>query len=227
MKYYKIAHSIDLKETGDFPQSDECIYPGMRYSPKALTMLRFQKAPADVEIPKVKLLRKAKLIDFVSSNLSLLLVSTKLKDIIEQHNTFGYEWLPTSLVRKNEEYNNYWLANQYKPYTEALDLTASKFANFDAMIKHPVLEGLVFNTAEELNEAYENNLVAALVREMQHTPLLNTYIVLKEHLGMDFFFLRNTTGTYFTHCVSERLREKIEQEKCTGLIFMELNAKYP
>jgi hypothetical protein len=227
MKYYKIAHSIDRKETGGYPQSDECIYPGMRYSPNALTMLRYQKAPADVEIPKVKLLKKAKLTDFVSSILSLLLVSTKLKDIIEQHNTFGYEWLPTSLVRKDEEYGNYWLANQYQPYTEALDLTASKFANFDAMIRQPVLEGLVFDTAAELNEAYENNYLAASARGMQHTPLLNTYIVIKENIEMDFFFLRNTASTSFTHCVSERLRQKIEQEKCTGIIFIELNVKYP
>jgi hypothetical protein len=227
MKYYKIKHSINLKETGNFPQSDQCIYPGLWDSPKALDMLRFQKAPADVEIPKVKLLRKAKLTDFVSSILSLLLVSTKLKDIIEQHNSFGYEWLPTSLVRKDEEHGNYWLANQYQPYTEALDLTASKFANFDVMGKKPVLEGLVFNTAAELNEAYENNHVAALARGMEHTPLLNTYIAIKEHIDMDFFFLRNTAGAYFMHCVSERLREKIEQEKCTGLVFMDLNEKYP
>jgi hypothetical protein len=227
MKYYKIKHSIDRKETGSYPQSDECIYPGMRYSPKALTMLRYQKAPADVEIPKVKLLKKAKLTDFVSSILSLPLVSTRLKNIIEQYNSFGYEWLPTSLVRNNEEYSNYWLANRYQPYTEALDLTASKFANFDVMGKQPVLEGLVFNTAAELNEAYENNHVAALVREMEHTPLVNTHVVIKENIDMDFFFLRNTAGAYFTHCVSERLREKIEQEKCTGLVFVELNANYP
>jgi hypothetical protein len=38
---------------------------------------------------------------------------------------------------------------------------------------------------------------------------------------------KNTVNGHATFCVSERLREKIEQENYKGLVFMDLNVKYP
>jgi hypothetical protein len=228
MQYFKIKHSLDLTVIGAFPQVSEGVYPGNFDSPAALGSIMYRKTPANVEVPKGKLQPKAKFTDFMSVFLIYkLLVSTKLKSIITQHQSFGYEWFPAVLIKKKVEYDNYWFGHPYQAYTEALDLQLSTFAYYDIMAKKVVQEHLTFNTAAELDKAYIENNLAAPLKGLEHTPLLNNHIVLKENLSIDFFFLRNIIKGHTTYCVSERLREKIEQEKCTGLVFMDLNAKYP
>jgi hypothetical protein len=228
MRYYKIKHSIDLTVIGAFPQVSEGIYPGNFDSPAALGSIMYRKTPGNVEVPKGKLQSKTKFTDFMSGFLIYkLLISNILKSIIGQHHCFGYEWFPAVLVKKKVEYDNYWFGHPYHAYTEALDLQLSTFAYYDMMAKKIVQDGLTFTTAAELDKAYIENNLAAPSKGLEHTPLLNNHIVLKETLTMDFFFLRNTINGHTTYCVSERLREKIEQEKCTGLVFMDLNEKYP
>lgn len=52
-------------------------------------------------------------------------------------------------------------------------------------------------------------------------------VFFKENLDVDFFALRNVGKSGTGYFVSERLKDKIEKEGCTGIVFKEPNEIYP
>lgn len=230
MIFFRIRHSIDGKIIGrKYPQVEKVFIPTQWDDKLFIQSYVNREAPSNVLLPSPVLYKSAKVTDLLSASavgLSLnLLISNRLKKIIEASSTLGIQFFHVDIVHLNNEYS-YWILHPYNFLYEQLYLEKSTIGYYkDLSIKnldHSFKPEDAFALAKEIDQ-YDN----ALNLDIHGNKFLFiSEIVFKTSHTADFFPLRCISGgTGFF--VSQKLKTKIEGENCTGIVFTQPNEVYP
>ncbi|MEH6658595.1 imm11 family protein [Leeuwenhoekiella marinoflava] len=217
MKYYSIRESLDKKNVGTYPQVIHARHNCHVWDePKFIDKFYFTKIDFEPITSNAILEKKAKLTDLISSNgigfTLKLLISGKLKKILERYSGKKYQFFQAPVIFKNELINDYWLVNSYNFNLEFIDYDKSSI-NVSIRKKEggtepkSVIASNLDKFMKIVNYHKERNEIVTI-----------TKVVLKKHIKCDFFALRYVGGGLFT--VSEKLKKEIEGAGCTGIEFM-------
>jgi hypothetical protein len=230
MYYFRIRHSIDTKIIGrKYPQVERVLISTQWDNPHFIQSYVNKKAPDDVLLPTPILHKSSKLTDLLSAStvgLSLnLLISDKLKKIIEEYLLFGIQFFSVLVNYKEKEFV-YWILHPYDFYFEKLDLNNSTIGYYDDLTFKNIEQKLVLNNSIDLKKEVEKYDVKMASNGYNVKFLGIERIVFEESKKMDFFSIRCVSGG-IGFFISEELRNRIEKENCSGIVFTEPNEKYP
>jgi hypothetical protein len=227
MNYYRLANSATASVVGTVPQVQELIYPSRRDSPNLVTNFFFRKSDGYTELPALKLAKKGKSTDFLSTvTAGRLCISNKMKEIIEQEEVYGIEFLEVDLVTKDST-SQYWLLNPFDPGYRFLDLQKSKFVIMADVPSRVPIKDVSFNDFNEVVEGFRNNDKSARENGIMHKPLMMSEIAVREDAEVDLFVLRGDLYTGIGFFVSDRLKQRLVNAGCTGVLYGPLNGPMP
>lgn len=221
--YYSIRHSMNTKIVGKFFQSEKIAHNyGDIENPKFLNNIYFEKVDFEPIVPIPILHKKAKITDLIS-NVNAggglqLVISDKLKKIIEKYRTKGLQFFKTSVIKDDMKYDNYFSLNVYEINLELIDFHKSKIYE----TKH------TFDLERDLKiESYEhfNQVKNEINFKGYPFGILIKEIVLKSEHDFDFFALLNVEGGV-KYIASEKLKQEIEDAGCTGIEFQPIELSY-
>jgi len=206
---YQIKTSLNSKEIGKYPQSEDSVILTTTDDPLFTDNLRWRKVDRYLA-PKPILMKKAKLTDLISAvrGTSLrLVISDKLKTILEKYSG-SMQYFYTSVIYKGEEIEDYWLTNPFEFDYDAVDYTKSivTLRERTTWVDKPVIVKSA-DEFEELVEKIEETNLAPHIRPVHFLPPVKDFFVLS--------YVRGGIGYY----VSEKLKKEIEDAGCTGIRF--------
>ncbi len=216
MKYYIIRWSLSEKEMGYLPQVKENIYPCNINSPEFIDNYLFQRIDIDPCIPHPVIHPKSFFTDIIQAGSmgfsSNLLISEKLKIILENNFMDVYQVFKTSVFWNGIENDNYWLVHPFKFSNEYVDFESSKIIK---RVRKPEGGTSPVEIFPKSISDFELEIdIARKSMEVIHIENLK----LQRDLEADLFSLRYTEdGSQFV--VSEKLKLEIENAKCSGIEF--------
>ncbi len=220
MKYFKLNESTKEAVTGkSYPQAngvysisvDDKSWIHKEYK-------HFQKIEKDVRIPKAILAKKStKLTDLLSGSgygfSFRLLVSNKLKEILERQKQLGIQFLQTGVFdAKGEKEYNYWLVNCFIFFPEYVDFNKSELYVEEKGLSRG--DRVYCDSIEDFE--YKSKLYAP--RRIR----IGKYSLNESLVEYDFFVVNHVHGV-IDWIVSEKLKNEIEAAGCTGIDFEEIN----
>lgn len=218
--YYSIEHSIDTKIVGKYFQSERVVW-NYQNNKMYLNNIQFKKIDFDPIVPQAILHKRARVTDLISNtnaggNLHLLM-SMKLCEIINNYRKKGLQFFETSIfINDNKEIKNYFSLNMFLYNNEFIDFEKSVVKHYKKSDDYR----LTFSTKVEYPkfESYDSFYDALLTANRNDESFYIEKIKLLSNITEDFFMLRYVEGgvKYF---VSEKLKEEIENTKCTGIEF--------
>ena len=209
MKYYQLSHSTVTEEVGvTYPQSQTARESLSVAHPQHLWQ---QKAGIlqDVALPEPVVHPDAKLSDLLSTTAtSRLVMSPKLKDILEKYIKEGQcQFLEMKVHYLSETYQ-YWMLNPLQFNMEVIDFGASEIWLCGA--GNTKIRKLEVNNITD----FENTSHTFQMPERASI----TSISFVSDITADFIQLRNAPSMYY---VSETLRNELIREGCTGISLKE------
>ncbi|MHC9089043.1 imm11 family protein [Tenacibaculum sp. IMCC1] len=218
MKYYSIRHSLNKKETGNYQQVEEAQHNCnvwddplfIDYDQNFFKKLDFSPITSNAILKK-----GSKLTDFISAPImgftKKLLVSGKLKQILESSRKSGMQFFKSPVYYKNKLINDYWVLNMYEINMDMIDFKKSvifKTNYFDNLMELDVKNVFEFKKYKEEieKEGYPNGISIEKIK-------------IRADKIMDFFALLDVEGGV-KYMVSEKLKKEIETAQCTGIEFM-------
>ena len=223
MSYFRIRHSLNRKVLGHYPQVKEVKHNcNVWDEPKFIDRIRFTKVDFTPIVSNPVLYAKSKRTDLIAKagmGFSLkLLISGKLKTILEQYDKHAFQCFQCSVFHKGIEYKDYWIMNAFAIYNEFIDYSRSDVFLMKQTLRK-VRELQIENYSDFQREAKE-------IKEMGYPFNISIKkFSLSEAIEKDFFLLRYIEGGtgYF---VSERLKQEIEEAGCTGIEFQPAHLSY-
>lgn len=212
---------MNSKIVGKFFQSETIAWNyGNIDNPKLLNNIYFQKVDFDPIVPIPILHKKAKITDLISNvnaGGSLhLIISKKLKIIIEKHRTKGLQFFKTSIIKENIEYDNYFAMNMYESNMEFVD-----FEKSNVNIRVRKKEGGTELIKIQVNTLEEFLSTVNFHKEKMEIVTIDN-IFLNNQVNEDLFMLKNSVNII----VSEKLKQEIEDAGCTGIEFQPIELSY-
>lgn len=216
MKYYILHWSLNSKHMGKLPQVTDVIHNCHVFDePKFIDQFQLVKVEGKPIVSFPVLHRKAKLTDVIQAggmgfSLSLV-ISSKLKTILEKYPTDGFQFFPLSVFSQGIEHSAYWLLHPYQFKLDVIDFSKSEVIVMEMALTR--LEQLEVNNLDDFLRAEEQIKQRGFPYGIHIDKL-----VIKENAAVDFFALRNIEGgvKFF---VSETLKDQIEKAQCTGIEF--------
>ncbi len=160
---------------------------------------------------------KSKLTDLLSSDylrFDGLFISEKFKRVIEKAIAYKFKIFDTTLYRKGIKVNDYFFFNIIN--TDSIDYTKTSFRVDASPIKwRDGGKEIKINGEEEL---FSNSW--DIIMEDPTKSILPKKAILKEYV--DIIKFANSTSIY----CSEHLKQKIEEEKLTGVVFEETDIEF-
>ncbi len=221
MRFFYIRHSLDKKIIGHYPQIKKTIYSCHVWdNPLFIDRFHSEKITVKPIVANTVLHPKSKLTDIVNNSdmgfTLKMLISGKLKAILEVKKTSGMQFFQSSVFKDGIEYEDYWILNPYEFNPEYIDYSKSKII---ARIKKK--EGgtepkiLDVSSREEfikINEFHKAKMEIVSIENVCVYP----------HVDKDLFFI-NTGGRYV---VSEKLKQEIEEACCVGIEFQPIELSF-
>lgn len=164
--------------------------------------------------PTAVLAKRAKLTDLLSGATGghtwQLIVSDKLKQILQRQNNPGIQFLSTIVIYKNVELTSYWLVNPFCYDMDAVNFRESNIyltGSGGAKIKQVQISNR--KQFEEMQDSLELPLRLSITNLVINADVTESLILIK--------WVRKTGG--LCYCVSEGLKMEIEDAGCTGIDF--------
>jgi hypothetical protein len=212
---------MNTKIVGKFFQSETIVYNYENIdNPKFLNNIYFKEVDFDPIVPIPILHKKAKITDLISNvnaggNLHLI-ISEKLKNIIEKYRTKGLQFFKTSVIKENIEYDDYFSINIYESNMEFIDFVKS---NINVRVRKK--GGGTESIKIQVNSLEEFLSIVDFHKEKMELVTIDN-IFLNNQVNKDFFMLKNRVNII----VSEKLKQEIEDAGCTGLEFQPIELSY-
>lgn len=218
MNYFRINHSIDLKEVGKYPQAQHPV-DVLEKRPEDPFLTNFSdidKLPDNVFSPIHALEEKAKLTDLVSyvahSSYGLI-ISEKLKNVLLPHIDNNAQFINSPVFYKHE-LQDYSLLHFYVFSFYNLDFQRSEIWKMKSL----------WDKESMLQLKNDNDLLLAIEKYQYPLGVKIDQVVIKTDVSEHFFTLHHVYGGV-GYYVSEKLKNAIEQAGCTGLRFLGVNEK--
>lgn len=218
IKYFSIHNSLNEKIMGKLPQVKEVVHNcHISDNPNFIDRFPYKKIEGNPILSNAVLYSKSKQTDLIQTgsigfSYGSLLISDKMKKILEQFNCFGVQFFSTHIVHKEKKIDKYWQSHIYEIPYDFID-----FENTDLLLKDrdenrkPVQSYLkrVSNKEEFFN----------MTEAMKYPKMLFLKnISFVKEVDLDYFFLRNFEGASLG-IVSEKLKNEIEKQDITGVEF--------
>jgi hypothetical protein len=152
-----------------------------------------------------------------------LLISSKLKAILQAYRRSGFQCFPFNVLKDNIVYPDYWTLHFFEFDQEFIDFQETMFLyekqKEDYATSYLTQKNKIrFNSEEDF---YEHKKITS--KKGEGTFIVN--LKLKDSLDEDFFALKDVEGGigYF---VSETLKNEIENAGCTGIEFQPSELSY-
>lgn len=218
MKCFAIQHSMNTKIVGKIPHTKEVIHNcDVWDEPRFIDRMFFKKIEGKPILSNAVLFPNAKLTDFIVTfgmgfSFGSMLISDKLKKILEGFNVLGLQYFKTFLILNNVKIENYWQTHNFKFAYEYIDFVGSEFylKNSETRVID-YSKRLIFENSTEF-EKFVNN------REYPYSPIIKT-IKFNTNMNLDYFTLRFFELGNGYGIVSEKLKEEIEKQGITGIEF--------
>ena len=209
MKYYQLSHSTVTEEVGvTYPQSQTARESLSVDHPQHLWQ---QKAGIlqDVALPEPVVHPDAKLSDLLSTTATWRLVmSTKLKVILEKYIKEGQCQFLEMNVHYLSEVNQYWILNPLHFNMELIDFSNSEIWLCGA--GNTKIKKLEVNNITDFEKKSDTFNMPERVSI--------TSVSFVSDITPDFIQLRNAPSMFY---VSETLRNELIKQGCTGISFKE------
>lgn len=222
MNIFTIDCQIESKETGNvYPQLE--IYKGASYKdPNSIVNLSDNNNLKQTSTV-FELCKHARFTDLISwGSLKYPVISERLKALLLEYNLFDTQFIPTKI--KDHESESWWILNP-RYSNEALgliDYNKTIFGELDPDIRKVVREfKFPLNAIDwreqwrEEQKTFNQEYHELVINEIHFTESGNKYDLIQ------ISPLLNISGTV----ISERLKERLESEKITGLSISEFEWK--
>lgn len=148
-----------------------------------------------------------------------LLLSTKLKKILEKNNIDQQvQFFKSPIIYKDELMDDYWIVNSTKSYSKFIDIKKSTL-----LIRKRKEEGGTY--LENLHFENYNELISFIFKNQLEGKVFFSEIHMNSHFKSDLFVLNYVEGGII-YIVSEKLKQDIEDAKCTGIEFQPTELSY-
>lgn len=139
-----------------------------------------------------------------------LVISNKLKEILDQFNCYGFQFFPTYIIQDGSTYSNYWQTHICEMPFEYIDFKKTKALILNIETRKIVTESVEISYAEEF---------LSIVNSLEYPKSISLKdISFEDKMDLDLFFIRffENSGRGI---VSEKLKNEIEKQECTGIEF--------
>lgn len=216
MKYFIILWSLDTDIMGYLPQVKEVIHNShVSNDPRFIQHYNFKKVDIEPVISSPVLDPRSHLTDVIQSGgigFSFnLVISKKLKLILEKYADVGFQFFPATVFSKGIEYQTYWLMHPYEFRLDYIDFSKSEVFLTEMSLTR--LEQLPIKDFNDYVKAREE----IIHRGFPYSIHIDKFAI-KDDISDDFFALRNIEGG-MKFLVSEKLKNEIEYAYCTGIEF--------
>ncbi len=229
MKYWRLFNSIE-KEVGFVPQITEPVFKGNYNDPKQLWNLYFRKTDEiNTIIPHGRLHKKAKVTDLMSVAFLSgdLFISKKLYDILSEFKVSGVELKKSATILSTGSSLETYIIHPFISDYRFIDVEKTEFY-FTNDMGNQYLEKRIYNSIDEYLEACYAKINSNYKSPFyDKRPIKITQINFVENSELDLISVFGINYGGVGYFVSERLKQKILDEKCSGIIFKDINERYP
>ncbi|WP_438966705.1 imm11 family protein [Flavobacterium sp.] len=225
MKYYKLNFSLSKKIRGNNEYVKKyCLkIPNDKMyweEPIFIGNIRNEKIDFHPYLLDIELFQNSIVNDLIMDGGPIstkLIISGRLKSILEDYRKNGMQFFNINILKKNVVFSDYWILNMYVFNQELIDFSKCKIIyrkkddDFEVTFsaKNVVIE---VNNIKEFNDYIEN------AKEKLETITIEE-LSLTNNISEDFFILKYVFGGV-GYYVSEKLKQEIEDSGCTGIEFM-------
>lgn len=226
MKYFKINFTLSSKVRGNdyfikdyklkIPQTGQMYWE----IPEFIGNVYNERIDFEPYLLDIELFANSKVNDLIMDGgpiSSKLVMSNKLKNILEGYRKTGIQFFNINIVKKNENYNDYWLLNIYEFNSEFID-----FANCIIIYERKTKDYEITYQTEKVIlginslEEFENHIKRT--KEKLEITIIEKLALKEDIINEDFFALRYVSGGT-GYYVSEKLKNEIESAGCIGIEF--------
>lgn len=215
MNIYKIKNSLNYKVIGVYPQVETGEYPVINGNPNFIGNVYMNFMPTEPDLPRPILKKKAKMTDYISAGImglsSRLLVSNKLKLVLEKYKNENVQFFNTSIIYKDVEDFDYWVVHPYKVDYDFVDYSKSIISKENILGSDPKEYVTIDDTEEFIKQRTHHSTDGKI------WGFTIEKVAFKDKLT-DFFILDGVSGG-IGYYVSEKLKQEIEEAGCTGIEF--------
>ncbi|UPQ80067.1 hypothetical protein M0M57_04345 [Flavobacterium azooxidireducens] len=230
MKHYKLNFTLSTKVRGnsDYVKKNHIKIPNEKMfweEPKFIGSIRNEKIDFQPYLLDIELFPNSNVNDLIMDGGPIstkLIISGKLKSIIEEYRKSGMQFFNINILKKNEVFSDYWILNMYEFNQEFIDFSKCKIIyqekEADFEVSYLINEKVVFISNQD--EFYALIKKARIKDEIIWIEKLEL-----NNVNEDFFILKYVNGGvgYF---VSETLKQEIEDAGCTGIEFQPVELSY-
>lgn len=217
MKYFAIEQCMNKNIVGKLPQVKEEIHNcDIWDDPRFIDRFPYEKIEINPILSNAILYPTAKATDFIEdSNVGFsrsMLISDKLKTILERFNLFGIQFFSTFIIQNNTSIYGYWQSHIYLQAFQLLD-----FEKINFTLKSRQDDGsVVYNDVDYIKNL--NDFLMCKKETKYPVELYFRNLVLKEQ-GFDFMFLPHFINGTGKGIISQTLKTTLENERVTGIEF--------
>ena len=213
MKYYRIVESTNIEVVGKFPQRGK-MYSELPINNKKhlFTHPVFTRLSADIYIPRFKLRNEAKMTDMLSPAIENdFIISNTLKSILQEEAGQDYQFIPIEIYDGSKKME-YYLLRPVELQPDYIDFEKTEILIIDK------------KTGEEKKniKVKDKDQLTVLIKETKFPNIIQIpRPVILDSCTSNLFSLRNIYNGYACF-ISAQLKSKLENEKISGVQFMEL-----
>jgi hypothetical protein len=231
MNYYRVLVTLSTKIRGVANYTKGYHFRGPYFEgwwwddPKLVYHIR-ERIDFEPTVVDIELFAKSKILDLIENGgpaSGKLLISSKLRSIIENYRKSGIQYFQFNVIKNKVIYSDYWILHMYDFNEEFIDFPNSVFLyqkKDDDFANSYLTEDIKmrFKSKEDF-EAHKERTK----ENFEVTTIIK--LKLKDNITEDFFALRSVEGGigYF---VSETLKNEIENAGCTGIEFQPSELSY-
>lgn len=220
MNYYTLHNTLDENSLGRIPQVKEVIHNcHVEENSNFIDKFPFKKIKTKPILSNVHLYNESKQTDLIQvSSIGFsygsMLISQRLKNLFEKFSCFGIEFFSTSLIHK-KIVDNYWQTHIYDTALDCIDFGKTDYLLKDRDENRKVIRKF-------LGQMSKIDFIK--FREAIRYPkmLFFNNMTFIDEMNYDYFFIRNLENIGYG-VVSESLKDEIEKNQFTGLMFKQIN----
>lgn len=216
-KYFSILNSLNKTTMGNLPQVKNVIHNcDVIEDQNFIDKFPFKEIEINPILSNVILYSKSKQTDLIHTSsvgfsYGSILISDKLKKILEKFNHFGVQFFPTHLIHKEKKIENYWQSHIYDIPYDFIDFKKTDLLIKDRDENRKPIQSILSKVGKL--EFFN------MIQSIKYPKMLYMKnIVFNEEMNFDYFFLRNFEGSN-QGIVSEKLKKEIEINNISGIEF--------
>jgi len=229
MKYWRLYNSAE-KEVGFVPQIVEPVFEGYYTDDNQLLNKFSKQIENNTIIPKGHLHKRAKLTDLMSVGFGSgdFFLSDKLRIIIELFPFMGVQFVSTQIITNIGEFVKSNIMHSFSTDRSFIDMANTEF-EISTVGGELLNDRLKFSSMKDFMEIREAHIAESKkYKDIKfHKWITISKLSFKEDVDFGLCSIFDIKYGGLGFFVSQQLKDEILINKCTGVIFREINESYP